>query len=180
MFILFCCLSSIFTIVHLWKEQVFEQKISILVTIALLLLTYIAVPAYWIYYFIKRFQAQPNAGDSNREAVENLAADAAKKMEIMLNTAESEKPEQSRNPNNKNLSNMEYKVVPFNANLTQNDSADVAARQLQNLIQTMQSQGYEYVSMEGIDTNVAGTNGCLGIGAKPGYSATVAVVVFRK
>lgn len=156
------------------------KKIRILITAVSILLPYIAVPAYWIYYFVKRFYAQPAADPSGRETVDDLAADAAKKMEVMLNTAESEKPEQSRNPNNKNLTNMEYKVVPFNANLTQDDSADVAARQLQNLIQTMQGEGYEYVSMESVDTNVAGTNGCLGIGAKPGYSATVAVVVFRK
>lgn len=178
-YFLVLCL-AIITIVHLWKEQLYNQNIRILITVALLLLPYVAVPAYWIYYFIQRPQAQPAASPSNRETVDDLAADAAKKREVILNTAESEKPEQSRNPNNQNFSNMEYKVVPFNANLTQDDSADVAARQLQHLIQSMQGEGYEYVSMESVDTNVAGTNGCLGIGAKPGYSATVAVVVFRK
>ena len=75
---------------------------------------------------------------------------------------------------------MEYKVVPFNANLTQKDSAEAAAQQLQALIANYQANGYEFVSMESIETNVAGTNGCFGIGAKPGFVTSVAVVIFRK
>lgn len=75
---------------------------------------------------------------------------------------------------------MKYQVVPFNANLKQKDSATESAAQLEQLIQQYTGEGYEFVSMGSIDTNVAGTSGCLGIGAKPGYSSSVAVVVFRK
>lgn len=75
---------------------------------------------------------------------------------------------------------MEYKVVPFNANLQQDDAVETSAYQLQILITKYQSEGWEFVSMGNIETNVAGTNGCLGIGAKPGYTSSVAVVVFKR
>lgn len=75
---------------------------------------------------------------------------------------------------------MEYKVLPFNASLKRNGSADEAARQLQQLIDQQRSQGYDYVRLEDIITSVEGTNGCLGFGAKPGYVVTVAVAIFKK
>lgn len=75
---------------------------------------------------------------------------------------------------------MEYKVVPFNANVKQDDAADKSAAQLQALIERYVAEGYEFVSMGSIETNVAGTSGCLGIGAKPAYNTAVAVAVFRK
>ena len=75
---------------------------------------------------------------------------------------------------------MEYKVLPFNAALRRKDSADEAARQLQHLIDEQTKQGYEFVRLEEITSHVDGTNGCLGIGAKPAYMASVDVAVFRK
>ena len=75
---------------------------------------------------------------------------------------------------------MEYKVIPFNANLGQKDGAEKAAEQLQSLIDTLLSEGYEFVSMGNIDSLVAPESGCLGFGAKPGYTASVAVAVFKK
>ncbi len=75
---------------------------------------------------------------------------------------------------------MDYKVLPFNANLNQKDAAEVAVNQLQVLIDTELSEGYEFVSLGNIETSVAPTSGCLGIGAKPGYTTTVAVAVFKK
>lgn len=75
---------------------------------------------------------------------------------------------------------MEYKVVPFNANLKHDGSVEEAAKQLQTLIDNQKLNGYEFYRMDNISTNVAGTNGCLGIGAKPGYEASVAIVIFRK
>lgn len=44
----------------------------------------------------------------------------------------------------------------------------------------MKTEGWEYVDMANVDTYVEGTAGCLGIGAKPGYNASVAVIVFKK
>lgn len=75
---------------------------------------------------------------------------------------------------------MEYKVLPFNASLKRNDSADDAARQLQQLIDQQRSQGYDFVRLEDVTTNIEGTNGCLGFGAKPGYMVTVSVAIFKK
>ncbi len=75
---------------------------------------------------------------------------------------------------------MEYKVVPFNAVIGQKDGASQAANQLQSLIDKMKAEGWEYVEMANIDTYVEGTSGCLGFGAKPGYNASVAAVVFKK
>ncbi|MBE6175589.1 MAG: hypothetical protein E7146_01130 [Rikenellaceae bacterium] len=75
---------------------------------------------------------------------------------------------------------MEYKVLPFNANLNQKDAAMVAVNQLQALIDSELANGYEFVSIGNIETTVAPTNGCLGIGAKPGFVTSVAVAIFKK
>ena len=75
---------------------------------------------------------------------------------------------------------MEYRVLPFNANLKRDDSADNAAVQLQRLIDAQLAEGYEYVRLEDITTNVEGTNGCFGFGAQPGFTVTVSVAVFKK
>lgn len=75
---------------------------------------------------------------------------------------------------------MEYKVVPFNAVIGQKEGAKEAASQLQQLIDVTRAEGWEYVEMTNISTYVEGTSGCLGIGAKPGYNASVAAVVFKK
>lgn len=75
---------------------------------------------------------------------------------------------------------MEYKVLPFNAALRRKDSADEAARQLQQLIDEQVAQGYEFVRLEEITTHVDGSNGCLGIGAKPAFLVSVDVAVFKK
>lgn len=75
---------------------------------------------------------------------------------------------------------MEYRVLPFNANLKRDDSANGAAVQLQQLIDEQKREGFEFVRLEDITTNVEGTNGCLGFGAKPGFTVTVSVAVFKK
>lgn len=75
---------------------------------------------------------------------------------------------------------MEFKVLPFNANLSQKDAAQVAVDQLQSLIDNELANGYEFVSMGSIETAVAPTSGCLGIGAKPGFNTSVAVAIFKK
>ena len=74
---------------------------------------------------------------------------------------------------------MEYKVLPFNANLNQKDASQVAVNQLQSLIDGELANGFEFISMGSIETSVAPTSGCLGIGAKPGYNTSVAVAIFN-
>lgn len=75
---------------------------------------------------------------------------------------------------------MAYKVIPFTANLSQKDGAGTSAAQLEELIELQERNGYEFVTMSSIETNIEGTSGCLGIGAKPGYTTNIAVVIFKK
>jgi hypothetical protein len=75
---------------------------------------------------------------------------------------------------------MEFKVVPFVAKITQKDSTGQVAEQLQTVINSYSSQGWDYVRMENVETYVDGTNGCFGFGAKPGYVTSYTVLVFKK
>lgn len=75
---------------------------------------------------------------------------------------------------------MEYIVVPFNAAISQKDSSSTAASQLQSLITNYANDGWEYVRLENIETSVAPESGCFGFGAKPGYTTSVEVIVFKK
>jgi hypothetical protein len=73
-----------------------------------------------------------------------------------------------------------YKVVPFTAQITRDDTTVQVAAQMQNIIDAHLSSGWEYVRMEGVQTNVAGTSGCFGVGAQPGFSTTFNVMVFKQ
>lgn len=75
---------------------------------------------------------------------------------------------------------MEYKVVPFVAKITQQDSTANVANQLQTLINEYSSDGWEYIRLENVDTFVAPDSGCFGLGGKPGYSTSFKMAVFKK
>jgi hypothetical protein len=75
---------------------------------------------------------------------------------------------------------MDYKVVPFVAKITQQDTTATVAGQLQNLINEFSLQGWEYVRLENVETQVAADNGCFGLGAKPGFNTIFKMVVFKK
>ncbi len=76
---------------------------------------------------------------------------------------------------------MEYKVIPFVASIDhKNGSSKQVAEQLQQLITTQTSQGWTYVRLESVSTNVSPDNGCFGIGGKPGYTTTRQMAVFSK
>ncbi|OFY84601.1 MAG: hypothetical protein A3F72_19355 [Bacteroidetes bacterium RIFCSPLOWO2_12_FULL_35_15] len=75
---------------------------------------------------------------------------------------------------------MNYKVVPFVAQITQKDTTATVAGQLQTLINEHCSQGWEYVRLENVETQVAPDNGCFGLGAKPGFNTIFKMVVFKK
>lgn len=75
---------------------------------------------------------------------------------------------------------MEFIVVPFVAQITQKDSTAHVAGQLQKVINEYSSKGWEYVRMENVETQVAGTNGCFGLGAKPGFTTSFSMLVFKK
>lgn len=71
---------------------------------------------------------------------------------------------------------MNYKVVPFNADLMKGEGTGKAATQLESLINQNAAQGWSYKGLETLQTVVTtpavaaipGTNGCAGFGATPG------------
>lgn len=75
---------------------------------------------------------------------------------------------------------MQFKVVPFTAKITQNDTSSTVATQMQTVIDQYVSEGWEYLRMDSVQTNVAGTSGCFGFGAQPGFTTVFNVLVFRK
>lgn len=75
---------------------------------------------------------------------------------------------------------MEYRVVPFAASITQNDGAGKAAAQLQSLITQHAEERWEYVRLESVETNIAGSSGCFGFGASPSRTVSVSMIVFRR
>lgn len=75
---------------------------------------------------------------------------------------------------------MEYKVVPFIAQITRNDTSSTVAKQMQITIDDFANQGWEYLRMDSVETAIAADQGCFGIGAKPSFVTTYTVLVFRK
>ena len=81
---------------------------------------------------------------------------------------------------------MKFKVVPFVAHLTQEETTTAVANQLDKLINDMSEQGWEYVRLENVDTVIkgkAGNEGCFGLGAtpaEPDISTSYMVAVFKK
>lgn len=80
---------------------------------------------------------------------------------------------------------MQYKAVPFTAKISQNDTTQQVAQQLENLINEHAQQGWEYVGFENVETQVAPDAGCFGLGlpflgAKPGFSTSFKILIFKK
>jgi hypothetical protein len=75
---------------------------------------------------------------------------------------------------------MEYKILPFTAQLRQQDTTASVASQMQQMIDYGVSEGWEYMHMDSVQTIIAGSSGCFGFGATPSVSTTCNVLVFRK
>ncbi|MBK7957595.1 MAG: hypothetical protein IPK03_05455 [Bacteroidetes bacterium] len=75
---------------------------------------------------------------------------------------------------------MNFKIVPFTASIDNSGNSSAVANQLSQIIAKETEMGYEYYSMESVETNVKPENGCFGFGAKPGYTTSVSVLVFKK
>lgn len=71
-----------------------------------------------------------------------------------------------------------YKVVPFVASVNSLQGAETAAQQLESLIASWAGQGWKYVRMEQVETYIAGSAGCFGLGAQPGRMVAFSMVVF--
>lgn len=75
---------------------------------------------------------------------------------------------------------MDYKVVPFVAKISGNDSSANVANQLEVLINSMKSENWEYVGLEKVDTLIKGDSGCFGYGATPDRFNSFMVAIFKK
>lgn len=75
---------------------------------------------------------------------------------------------------------MEYKVKPFVAQVRSNGSSSNVASQVESFIIQETQDGWEFVSCGNIDTQIAGSSGCFGIGATPSSSTSTLVLVFKR
>jgi hypothetical protein len=75
---------------------------------------------------------------------------------------------------------MEHKVVPFIASISHKQGVDSVASQLQALINQQSTDGWEYVGLGTVNTFIAGSSGCFGIGSTPSSSASFSLAVFRR
>jgi len=75
---------------------------------------------------------------------------------------------------------MDFKVVPFTANITRNDTSTTVAKQVQSIVDSHIDMGWEYIRMESVETSVAPTKGCFGLGAQPGFTTSFQMLIFRK
>ena len=74
----------------------------------------------------------------------------------------------------------EYRVVPFVAKIPENAGPGVAAGQLQEMIQYWAQSGWQYVCLETVETHIAGSAGCFGLGATPPKITAFSMVVFKR
>ncbi len=75
---------------------------------------------------------------------------------------------------------MTYKVVPFTARITQKDTSTTVSEQVQQIIDLHAKQGWQYVSLESVQTSVAPSAGCFGLGATPGFTTSFQMLVFQQ
>ena len=73
-----------------------------------------------------------------------------------------------------------FTVVPFTASINQKGNSNTVAAQMQLILDQYGKEGWEYYRMDTVETTVAGENGCFGIGAKPPYTTSFSVLVFKK
>jgi hypothetical protein len=78
------------------------------------------------------------------------------------------------------LTSMTYKVVPFTAQITRQETTAKVATQLQNVIDKYTDEGWEYVRLEVVEAEISPDQGCFGIGAKPGFNTVFRMIVFKK
>ncbi|PRD56784.1 DUF4177 domain-containing protein [Sphingobacterium gobiense] len=76
---------------------------------------------------------------------------------------------------------MEYKVVPFVALIDhKSGTSDHVAEQLEKLINQGAKEGWNYVRLESVTTQVSPDTGCFGFGGRPAYTTTRQMVVFSR
>lgn len=73
-----------------------------------------------------------------------------------------------------------FKAIPFTASISRNDTSKKVADQIQALIDEHSKEGWEYLRLESVETNIEPTTGCFGFGAQPGYTTSFKVIIFEK
>jgi hypothetical protein len=73
-----------------------------------------------------------------------------------------------------------YKVVPFQARISNTGSGQDLATGLQQIIDQEATGGWSFVQIQELTTSIAGSSGCFGFGATPGTTAYMSVVIFQK
>lgn len=74
----------------------------------------------------------------------------------------------------------EYRVVPFVASVGNTEGSQQAAAQLEALVRSWSEHGWEYVRLESVETFIAGSEGCFGLGATPGRLVSYSMAVFKQ
>lgn len=74
----------------------------------------------------------------------------------------------------------QYKVVPFSAAVASAQSGSALAAEVERIILSQTASGWEYVGVHQLQTVVAGSSGCFGLGATPPTTTTSEFVVFRR
>ena len=73
-----------------------------------------------------------------------------------------------------------YKVVSFQASISNTGSGQDVAAALQHAIDQQATSGWEFVQIQELTTFVAGNSGCFGLGATPGTTTSMAVLIFKR
>jgi hypothetical protein len=73
-----------------------------------------------------------------------------------------------------------YKVVSFQASISNTGSGQDVAAALQRAIDQEAANGWEFVQIQELTTFVAGSSGCFGLGATPGTTTSMSVLIFNR
>jgi hypothetical protein len=73
-----------------------------------------------------------------------------------------------------------YKVVSFQASISSTGSGQDVAAALQRAIDQEATSGWEFIQIQELTTFVAGSSGCFGLGATPGTTTSMAVLIFKR
>ncbi|MEM9292878.1 MAG: hypothetical protein AAGD01_14445 [Acidobacteriota bacterium] len=74
----------------------------------------------------------------------------------------------------------QYRVVEFVPKIDSKKDTTTAGQQLQYLIHKFSSTGWEFYSMEQMNTFHKGSPGCFGLGHVPDRTSSTQLIVFRK
>ena len=73
-----------------------------------------------------------------------------------------------------------YKVVAFQASISNTGSGQDVAAALQRTIDQEATSGWVFVQIQELTTFVSGNSGCFGLGATPGTTTSMAVLIFKR